>query len=93
MLEMREGDNLIFERWEITCADGQQRSIGVSTSLLVGTDGQTHVLPMMQDITALERQRKQTEMRMASLEGILPIRASCKQILDDNGVWHTLEVF
>jgi hypothetical protein len=32
MQRMREGEDLLYERWEITRADGVKRTVGISTS-------------------------------------------------------------
>jgi PAS domain S-box-containing protein len=93
MSQMREGDDLQYERWEITRADGQKRTLGISTSLLKTADGLTHVLGLMQDVTEEERYRMQLEHKVVKLEGLLPICSSCKKIRDRNGVWHQLEAY
>jgi PAS domain S-box-containing protein len=93
MAQMREGEDLRYERWEIKRADGEKRTLGISTSLLKTNDGLTHVLGLMQDVTDEERYRRQLQRRLADLEGLLPICASCKKIRDDKGAWHQLEAY
>ena len=93
MKQMREGEDLRYERWEITRADREKRTLGISTSILTTNDGLIHVLALMQDVTDEERYRRQLERRVVKLEGLLPICASCKKIRDDKGVWHQLEVY
>lgn len=93
MTQMREGENLRYERWEITRADREKRTLGISTSILTTNDGLIHVLALMQDVTDEERYRRQLERRVVKIEGQLPICASCKKIRDDKGVWHQLEVY
>ena len=51
MERMRVGDNLMFERWQITRSDGEQRWIAISTSVLTARDGSAHVLGLMHDIS------------------------------------------
>jgi PAS domain S-box-containing protein len=67
MEQMREGDDLIAEEWEITCADGQKRVAAISTSVLASGDGTKHVLALLHDIT----ERKQAEMALAEREAML----------------------
>jgi diguanylate cyclase (GGDEF)-like protein/PAS domain S-box-containing protein len=54
MHRMRVGEDLRYERWEITRADGHKRVLGISTSLLVSADGSEQVLGMMHDLTEEE---------------------------------------
>jgi PAS domain S-box-containing protein len=39
MAGMREGEDLRNERWEITCANGSRKNVGISTSILTTEDG------------------------------------------------------
>ena len=91
MSKMREGMDLQYERWEVTRADGEKRTFGISTSILTTHDGPTHVLALMQDVTVEEKYRKQLESLVITLEGLLPICASCKDIRNDKGEWQQLE--
>lgn len=93
MEKMRQGEDLRYERWEITRIDGEKRTVGISTSLLKTNDGLAHVLALMQDVTDEETYRRQLEIRVVKLEGLLPICASCKMIRDDQGAWHQLESY
>ena len=93
MAQMREGEDLRGERWEITRADKEKRTLGISTSILKTDDGQIHVLALMQDITNEEKYRARLETKVLRLEGLLPICASCKKTRDDDGIWHRLEVY
>ncbi len=93
MAKMRVGENLLNERWEITCSDGNKRTLGISTSILKTHDGQIHVLALMQDVTDQEKYRIQIEHRVATLEGLLSICSSCKKIRDENDNWHQLEIY
>ena len=93
MAQMRQGEDLWYERWEITRADGGKRTLGISTSILATNDDIVHVLALMQDVTDEERYHKELERRVVKLEGLLPICASCKKIRDAEGVWHQIEVY
>ena len=93
MEEMRQGMNLQYEHWDIIRADGEKRTLGISTSILSTDDGHIHVLGLMHDITEEERYRKEMESRIASLEGILPICSSCKMIRNGKGNWQPVEVY
>ncbi len=61
MARMRDGDDLLGEEWEITRADGEKRTVSISSSLLVSADGVGHVLALMQDVT--ERRRAEIERK------------------------------
>ena len=63
MQRMRQGDDLVAEEWEIQRKDGRQRTIAISTSIVSSSDGQAHVLALMQDIT----ERKQAELALQNL--------------------------
>jgi len=93
MAEMREGMDLRGEQWEITRADGKKRVFSISTSVLKTSDGLTHALALMQDITDEVLYRQQLQSQILELEGLLPICASCKKIRDDTGNWHQLEAY
>ncbi len=93
MQRMRLGDDLLYERWEITRADGEKRILGISTSVLTAADGATHVLALMQDVTDEEKRRRLLEGTVLDLERLLPICASCKQIRDEHGHWQRLESY
>jgi diguanylate cyclase (GGDEF)-like protein/PAS domain S-box-containing protein len=59
MERMRQGDNLCFERWEITRANGAKRAIAISTSVLTAADGSVHVLGLMHDLSEEEELARQ----------------------------------
>jgi PAS domain S-box-containing protein len=61
MAEMRAGRDLRGEEWVITRADGEKRTLLISTSVIDQGEGGTHVLAMMQDIT--ERKRMEDALR------------------------------
>lgn len=93
MNTMREGDDLRYERWEVTRADGGKRTLGISTSVLVTHDDRIHVLALMHDVTEEANHRRLLESHVASLEGLLPICSSCKRIRDRAGEWQQLEAY
>jgi PAS domain S-box-containing protein len=93
MSQMREGVDLRDECWEVTRADGQHRTLSISTSVLRTSDGLTHALALMQDVTDAVLYRKRLESELVQLEGILPICASCKKIRDEQGSWQRLETY
>lgn len=93
MLEMREGEDLRGELWEIVRADGEKRVFSISTSILKSSDGLIHALGLMQDITDEVKYRRLLESQLLQLEGLLPICASCKKIRDNSDIWHHLEVY
>ncbi|KJU81804.1 Signal transduction response regulator, receiver region domain protein, partial [Candidatus Magnetobacterium bavaricum] len=61
---MRYGDNLVAERWEVTCKDGSKKLISISTSLIHADDGSVHVLALMQDIT--DSKKVEDDLRRAA---------------------------
>ncbi len=67
MARMRKGDDLVAEEWVITRADGEKRTLLISTSVLKSKDSQTHVLALMQDVT----ERKQIETGLKENERFL----------------------
>jgi diguanylate cyclase (GGDEF)-like protein/PAS domain S-box-containing protein len=76
MERMRQGENLIQERWEIQRKDGHIRVVGISTSVLKSMDGQAHVLALMRDFTQEENlQREAAEARKDALTGLKTRRA------------------
>jgi len=93
MERMREGDDLRNERWEITLANGDRRALRISTSVLTTKDGTVHVLALMNDTTEEEEYHRLLETRIAWLERLLPICASCKKIRDEQGHWHEPELY
>jgi PAS domain S-box-containing protein len=64
MARMRQGDDLQAEEWLVTRRDGQQRTLVISTCLLLSNDASEHVLAVRQDIT--ERKRAEEVLRVLS---------------------------
>ena len=61
MAEMRVGQNLEAEEWEITRADGAKRIMRISTSVLDPGDETPRVMAIMHDVT--ERRRNEAILR------------------------------
>ncbi len=75
--------------------DGSVRD-GLFSGELIRSQGETFFLTVMNDVT--ERQATIRELRQAlaeirTLQGILPICASCKKIRDDGGYWQQVEQY
>ena len=60
MEEMRHGNDLRGEEWEITTSDGNKKWLSISTSIVKDENDFVHVLAIMSDIT----DRKQTEEKL-----------------------------
>lgn len=70
MSRMRVGDNLESEPWQITRADGEKRTINITTSILLSDDGNVHVLGLMDDVTTqkrVERALRESEQRFRAI--------------------------
>jgi PAS domain S-box-containing protein len=93
MDRMRRGEDLIYERWDIVRADGETRTLGISTSVLETSDGVSHVLALMQDVTKEEHHRRGLENKVRDLEQLLPICCSCKKIRDKGDGWLEVEEY
>jgi PAS domain S-box-containing protein len=61
MEQMRLGNPLREEEWEITRADGTRRLVAISTSVIGSRRGATHVLAVVHDLT--ERRRAEEDLR------------------------------
>ncbi len=71
MAEMRLGNDLIGEEWEIKRKDGSKRLISISTSVVVTQDSTPHVLGLMHDLTErrrAERERQELEAQMQHVQ-------------------------
>jgi PAS domain S-box-containing protein len=80
MSRMRQGDDMLFEEWIITRADGEQRALLISTSVLESSDGVAHVLAVMHDIT--ERKRVEEALKTSEQRLALAVEASGAGIYD-----------
>lgn len=69
---MREGEDLRFERWEITRINGEKRLVAISTSVLIASDNSVHVLALMVDFT--EEERLQTEAMFARIDNLTRVK-------------------
>jgi diguanylate cyclase (GGDEF)-like protein/PAS domain S-box-containing protein len=68
MEEIRFGDNLRDEEWEITRADGQTRWLSVSTSIIADENNVTHVMASMRDITEHKQSEAEREKMIRKLQ-------------------------
>ena len=75
MDRMRRGDNLCQEEWEIVRADGQTRTVCISTAVLTTEDKGNHVLGVMHDNTerraaliSLEKAHHELEVKNSEME-------------------------
>jgi PAS domain S-box-containing protein len=81
MARMRVGDNLRAEPWEIARKDGQKRTVQITTSLLQSTDGQGHVLALIDDVTErhqAEAARRESEKMLRLVLDTIPVRVFWK---------------
>jgi diguanylate cyclase (GGDEF)-like protein/PAS domain S-box-containing protein len=74
MERMRNGDELRFEHWEITHADGSKRLLAISTSILTAVDGSVHVLALIHDFT--EEERLEREAMLARIDELTRVNNS-----------------
>jgi len=72
MERMRTGEDLRFERWEITCRNGEKRMVAISTSVLLASDNSVHVLGLMHDFT--EEKRFQLEAELARIDDLTLVK-------------------
>ena len=76
MARMRTGADLVAEEWEITCADGQKRTLAISTSVLGEDDDGTHVLAFMRDRTEGVRAEAELQERRRQLYHMERVQAA-----------------
>jgi PAS domain S-box-containing protein len=89
MAAMRRGNDLRGEQWVITRADGEQRTLLISTSVLDAGDGPANVLAVMHDITERMRMEQAVRDSEAKLAGVLNAVTDHVSMLDreHNIVW------
>ncbi len=68
MTAMRSDDDLTAEEWVITCADGRERTLRISTAVIARIDGVAHVIGIMQDANDLRADEKELRHAHAELE-------------------------
>jgi two-component system, cell cycle sensor histidine kinase and response regulator CckA len=61
MKRLRKGKNIRAEEWEITRADGNNRILSISPSIVESNDGIVHVMALVQDVT--ERRKSEEALR------------------------------
>lgn len=71
MNEMRTGNNLIHEEWEIVRADKQKRIFSISTRLVLTTPDQANVLALIQDVTDKRKAEKKLQDSEALFRGLV----------------------
>lgn len=77
MKRMRDGHDLHAEEWEITRADGQKRTLSISTSVLRMSDGSNiHVLALMHDVTEHKRTERELSRHRDHLECLVKERTA-----------------
>jgi len=70
MSRMRTGDDIHGEEWTITCKDGSEKPLLISTKLLETSSGEHHVLALMHDLSRAkqaQRQLQENEERFRAL--------------------------
>ena len=89
MQPRHQDEALVGEKWEIQRKDGQQRTIAVSTSILLNHQGHIHVLALIQDIT--ERTQSELATRQQAERGklLLEIGQRIRQSLDLQTIFDT----
>lgn len=86
------GDFTLAEYYEnsVVTRTGEERIIAFHNTVLTDEQGAiTGVLFSGEDITA----RKQAELEIRTLRGIVPICSYCKKIRDDKGFWSQVEAY
>lgn len=71
MVRMRQGEDLVSEEWVLTRSDGRERTVLISTSILVANHPQTHVLAVIQDITQHKALEKQVQDQLHLLQTLI----------------------
>ena len=67
MEEMRHGNDLRGEEWEITRSDGKKKWLSISTSIVKDEKNTVHVMAVMIDITDRKKAEKEKERLEAQL--------------------------
>ena len=68
----------------------------ITSSVFVGIALIVPIWIIIRDVSRLEKTTERLQGALDSiktLEGLLPICANCKNIRDDNGYWHQVEVY
>jgi hypothetical protein len=68
----------------------------ITSSVFVGIALIVPIWIIIRDVSRLEKTTERLQGALESiktLEGLLPICANCKNIRDDNGYWHQVEVY
>lgn len=89
MKEMRKGNNLNGEEWQIIRKDGAVRTIKISTALLMNPNNDTNILALIQDVTSEKEQLKiiqENELQFRSIVENLPIFFGMRTV--DHSHWY-----
>jgi len=70
------GEDMIAEEWRIVRADGQVRTVCISTSIIEGNGGLTHVLALMNDITGQKKAEEELFNHRRHLEKLVSERTT-----------------
>lgn len=73
---MLRGEDLISEEWQIVRADGQIRTVRISTSLIQTKDDTSHVLALMHDITDQKKTEEELIRHRGHLEKLVAERTT-----------------
>jgi len=90
MEEMRLGDNLRDEEWEITRADGQTRWLNISTSIIADENNVAHVMASMRDVTERKQSEAEREKMIRKLQKSLDEIMSYKAKLEVMALYDSL---
>ncbi len=71
MADMDRGNDLRQEEWVITCSDGAQRTISISTTPLGALSGVTQVLAVIEDVSDRRRAEAEVETQRKLLRQVI----------------------
>ncbi|MEB3289527.1 MAG: PAS domain S-box protein [Leptolyngbya sp.] len=89
MEEMRRGDHLKAEEWEIRHRDGSFRIVAITTTLLVDAQGGNNVLAVIQDITERKQAEQHIQQQMRQEALLWEITQNIRQSLDLQVIFDT----
>ena len=87
MASMREGVDLAREEWTITRADGEPRTLEISTSLVKDETGSLHVLGLMHDVTARRAQEREIERLRRFHAELVDTMSEGIAVMDSDNRW------
>lgn len=89
MAAMRQGQDLMAEEWEIRHRDGTYRTVIMTTTLLVDSEGDGNVLGVVQDITARKQTERQIQQQIQQETLLREITQHIRQSLDLQVIFNT----